>query len=342
MASAAQKSIKSISYAKYGYMFIAPFFIVYCIFQLWPLINTFRLSFYGNGKTLETFVGLKNFQNILFGSETSIPAQANHEEFFNYFQNTIIIWLGNFVPQIILSLLLAVWLTDAKLKIPGKGFFKVIMYMPNIITAASVSALFLVLFGDGKYGAINSLLLSKEMIVEPIRFITDKTNSRILVMFIQTWMWFGNTMIMLMSGIMGINPSLFEAANIDGANSFQIFRKVTLPLLRPIMVYTLITSMIGGLQMFDIPYLLHTGNTLVPHIQTAAVFVYEKFHKTPYSPSYGYSAAASVILFFITGILGIFVFYFNRDKDEAERKKKLKKLKKQAKMRNKGLGGLDL
>nr|WP_276695507.1 sugar ABC transporter permease [Ruminococcus champanellensis] len=342
MASAAQKSIKSISYAKYGYMFIAPFFIVYCIFQLWPLINTFRLSFYGNGKTLETFVGLKNFQNILFGSETSIPAQAIHEEFFNYFQNTIIIWLGNFVPQIILSLLLAVWFTDAKLKIPGKGFFKVIMYMPNIITAASVSALFLVLFGDGKYGAINSLLLSKEMIVEPIRFITDKTNSRILVMFIQTWMWFGNTMIMLMSGIMGINPSLFEAANIDGANSFQIFRKVTLPLLRPIMVYTLITSMIGGLQMFDIPYLLHTGNTLVPHIQTAAVFVYEKFHKTPYSPSYGYSAAASVILFFITGILGIFVFYFNRDKDEAERKKKLKKLKKQAKMRNKGFGGLDL
>ena len=318
MASAAQKSIKSISYAKYGYMFIAPFFIVYCIFQLWPLINTFRLSFYGNGKTLETFVGLKNFQNILFGSETSIPAQAIHEEFFNYFQNTIIIWLGNFVPQIILSLLLAVWFTDAKLKIPGKGFFKVIMYMPNIITAASVSALFLVLFGDGKYGAINSLLLSKEMIVEPIRFITDKTNSRILVMFIQTWMWFGNTMIMLMSGIMGINPSLFEAANIDGANSFQIFRKVTLPLLRPIMVYTLITSMIGGLQMFDIPYLLHTGNTLVPHIQTAAVFVYEKFHKTPYSPSYGYSAAASVILFFITGILGIFVFFFNRDKDEAE------------------------
>lgn len=342
MASAAQKSIKSISYAKYGYMFIAPFFIVYCIFQLWPLINTFRLSFYGNGKTLETFVGLKNFQNILFGSETSIPAQAIHEEFFNYFQNTIIIWLGNFVPQIILSLLLAVWFTDAKLKIPGKGFFKVIMYMPNIITAASVSALFLVLFGDGKYGAINSLLLSKEVITEPIRFITDKTNSRILVMFIQTWMWFGNTMIMLMSGIMGINPSLFEAANIDGANSFQIFRKVTLPLLRPIMVYTLITSMIGGLQMFDIPYLLHTGNTLVPHIQTAAVFVYEKFHKTPYSPSYGYSAAASVILFFITGILGIFVFFFNRDKDEAERKKKLKKLKKQAKMRNKGFGGLDL
>ncbi|MED9892452.1 carbohydrate ABC transporter permease [Ruminococcus champanellensis] len=306
------------------------------------MINTFRLSFYGNGKTLETFVGLKNFQNILFGSETSIPAQAIHEEFFNYFQNTIIIWLGNFVPQIILSLLLAVWFTDAKLKIPGKGFFKVIMYMPNIITAASVSALFLVLFGDGKYGAINSLLLSKEMIVEPIRFITDKTNSRILVMFIQTWMWFGNTMIMLMSGIMGINPSLFEAANIDGANSFQIFRKVTLPLLRPIMVYTLITSMIGGLQMFDIPYLLHTGNTLVPHIQTAAVFVYEKFHKTPYSPSYGYSAAASVILFFITGILGIFVFFFNRDKDEAEQKKKLKKLKKQAKMRNKGFGGLDL
>ena len=278
------------------------------------MINTFRLSFYGNGKTLETFVGLKNFQNILFGSETSIPAQAIHEEFFNYFQNTIIIWLGNFVPQIILSLLLAVWFTDAKLKIPGKGFFKVIMYMPNIITAASVSALFLVLFGDGKYGAINSLLLSKEMIVEPIRFITDKTNSRILVMFIQTWMWFGNTMIMLMSGIMGINPSLFEAANIDGANSFQIFRKVTLPLLRPIMVYTLITSMIGGLQMFDVPQIL-TNGTGQPTQTTMTLIMY--LNKHLFSKNYGMGGALSVVMFIITGILSLIVFKAFAQKKEA-------------------------
>ena len=321
MASAAQKSIKSISYAKYGYMFIAPFFIVYCIFQLWPLINTFRLSFYGNGKTLETFVGLKNFQNILFGSETSIPAQAIHEEFFNYFQNTIIIWLGNFVPQIILSLLLAVWFTDAKLKIPGKGFFKVIMYMPNIITAASVSALFLVLFGDGKYGAINSLLLSKEMIVEPIRFITDKTNSRILVMFIQSWMWFGNTMLLLLSGIFGIDPSIYEAAEIDGSSGSNTFFRITMPILKPIFIYVFITSMIGGLQMFDIPYLLHEGTTVRPALKTSAVFIYENF-KTVHN--YGYSAATSMILFVITAALGIIVYKFNNDSTAPSKKRKAK------------------
>ena len=93
-------------------------------------------------------------------------------------------------------------------------------------------------------------------------------------MFIQTWMWFGNTMIMLMSGIQGINPSLFEAASIDGATSGQVFRKITLPLLSPILAYTLVTSMIGGLQMFDIPYLYHKDpNKVKDHLKTVAVII---------------------------------------------------------------------
>lgn len=124
MASAAQKSIKSISYAKYGYMFIAPFFIVYCIFQLWPLINTFRLSFYGNGKTLETFVGLKNFQNILFGSETSIPAQAIHEEFFNYSRTPLSSGWATLFPR---SFCLCCWLFGLQmpsLKFPERDFLR--------------------------------------------------------------------------------------------------------------------------------------------------------------------------------------------------------------------------
>lgn len=341
MASAAQRRIKSISYAKYGYMFIAPFFIIYVIFQLWPLINTFRLSFYGNASTLDEMVGLQNFQQILFGTGNK-TAIAVHEDFILSMKNTVILWFGNFIPQIFLSLLLAVWFTEAKLKIVGKGFFKVVMYMPNIITAASVASLFLMLFNDSPYGVANSILMDAGYLSEPFKFVTDATSARILVMFIQTWMWFGNTMIMLMSGIMGISPSLFEAASIDGANSRQVFTKITFPLLQPIMVYTLITSMIGGFQMFDIPYLFHKGVTLNPNIQTVAVFVYQKFHKVANSPSYGHSAAASVILFAITGALGAIVFYMNRDKDEIEQKKKRKQLIKQAKMKNKGLGGLDL
>lgn len=324
---------KSISYAKYGYFFILPFFLVYAFFMLYPLINTFVLSFFGNGRAnQDTFVGFQNFQYILAGG--SRPAKAIHEEFVLSMKNTVILWIGNFIPQIALSLLLAVWFTDAKLKIKGQGFFKVVMYMPNIITATSVCALFLSIFGNTKYGAINSFMLSNGFISEAVNFVTGETSSRVIVMFVQTWMWFGNTMILLMSGIMGINPSLFEAAAIDGANSGQIFFRITLPVLRPIFIYVLITSMIGGLQMFDIPYLFHEDpNTIRPSLQTVAVFIYKHFHAT--DPNYGYSAASSVILFFITSVLGSVTFAMNNSSKD---KKKNKINRQQAKAR-KQLGG---
>ena len=146
---------------------------------------------------------------------------------------------------------------------------------------------------------------------DPVSFEASAVWSRGIVMFIQTWLWFGNTMIMMMSGIMGINPSLFEAAAIDGASSGQVLRKVTLPLLRPMVVYTLITSMIGGLQMFDIPYLYHTGaGKINVNLRTVAVFVYEQFRAGAkvHQPDYGIAGAASVILFIITAALGILVF----------------------------------
>ena len=114
-------------------------------------------------------------------------------------------------------------------------------------------------------------------------------------------MWFGNTTILLMAGMMGIDTSLFEAAEVDGATSMQVFFKITLPLLRPILVYVLITSLIGGLQLFDVPQILTTGTgdpmrssmTLIKHL---------------YSKNYGMAGALSVVLFFITGVLSLVVF----------------------------------
>jgi len=342
MASAAQRNIRSVSYAKYGYFFILPFFLVYCFFQLWPLINTFILSVYGNGKAFNEFIGLGNYQALLFGTGMGRASSAIQETFFQTLGNTFIVWIGNFIPQIAISLALAVWFTDAKLKIPGKGFFKVIMYMPNIITAASVAALFLKLFDDSKYGVVNNLFISWGLIDEPIKFITGEWESRGMIMFIQAWMWFGNTMIMLMSGIMGLNPSLFEAANIDGASSGQVFRKITLPLLRPIMLYTLITSMIGGLQMFDIPYMYIKGTQRNEYTKTVAVFIYEHFREKMPNPNYGFSGAASIILFLITIGLGSITFFMNRDKDEAARKKERKAAAKKLKAQQKGLGGIEI
>ena len=346
MASAAQRRIKSISYAKYGYMFIAPFFLVYCFFQVWPLIQTFILSFQGNGADAGNFVGFDNYGIILFGSGEGMGrrAAAMQDLFLTSFKNTIILWFGNFIPQILLSLLLAVWFTDSKLHIPGVGFFKVVMYLPNIITAVSVAALFMRFISNSQLSAVNTLLMLNGG--DPVSFEASAAWSRGIVMFIQTWLWFGNTMIMMMSGIMGINPSLFEAAAIDGTSSGQVLRKVTLPLLRPMVVYTLITSMIGGLQMFDIPYLYHTGaGKINANLRTVAVFVYEQFRAGAkvHQPDYGIAGAASVILFIITAALGILVFRMNRDEDEhrkkQERKALVKEYKRQQKLaKNGGLG----
>lgn len=336
MRSSAQNKIRSISYAKYGYMFILPFFIIYFIFQLFPLFNTFKLSLYGNGDAAaNTFVGLQNFSDLITG-DGNLTVVAQHKNVIRVFQNTIILWFGNFIPQLALSLLLAVWFTDINLKIKGKTFFKIIMYLPNIVTAASVAALFLMLFSKTKYGPINSMLMNIGM-EKPIDFVRNEWNSRFVIMFAQTWMWFGNTMIMLMAAIMGISPSLFEAADIDGANSRQVFTRITVPLLRPMVIYVMITSMIGGLQMWDLPYLYKEGTTYNRYTETIAVYIYNHFHNVPHN--YGYSAAASVLLFIVTAALGSICFIMNIDKDAVARKKQIKEAKKQMKMQRKSSFG---
>ena len=326
MANTSSKRVRSISYAKYGYLFILPF-------QIYPLANTFYLSTQSNGSTQTEFVGLDNFEALLVGENGTVSYgdnagnkggrawKAAHSDFTRVMGNTIILWVGNFIPQILISLVLAAWFTNSLLKIKGKSVYKILMYLPNIITAASSAALFVMLFSGTELGAINNLLLKMKLIDAPIPFVTGVSQSRVMIMIIQTWMWYGNTTIMLMSGIMGINGSLFEAASIDGATMTQQFFRITLPLLRPIMLYTVVTSMIGGLQMFDMPYLYKNGTTVTRHVETVAVYIYNHFHSAV-SPNYGYSAAASVLLFILTGVLGAFAFAMNRDKDQKHQKRK--------------------
>ena len=319
---ATKKKHKLVSYAKYGYIFIAPFFLTYAFFMIYPLINTIILSFQGNGNTLGQWVGFDNYKYLLAGDPSSQFSQGAgmHKDFLNCLGNTFILWFGNFFIQIILSLLLAVWFSDTRIKVKGTGFFKVVMYMPNIITAASVSAMFLMLFANNKYGAVNSLLLNLGWITEAFGFTNNVLSARILVMLIQSWMWFGNTMLLLLSGIYGIDPSIYEAAEIDGSSGANTFFRITMPILKPIFIYVFITSMIGGLQMFDIPYLLHEGKSINSSLKTVAVFIYDNFHQSP--SNYGFSAAASVLLFIITLILGLIIYRFNTDSTAPVKKRK--------------------
>ena len=296
---------KSISYAKYGYLFSLPFVIAYLVFHLYPTVYTAILGFTdckGLGNTNWHFLKddiWKNFRTIL-----------NNATFKTSLKNTVVLWIMNFFPQITLALLLTAWFTSKRNTIKGLGFFNVVFYMPNIITAASVAILFNVLFGYPK-GPVNDILVSLGLRSEAFFFTNSATASRWIIAFIQFWMWYGYTMIILISGVLGINPEIYEAAEIDGANDWQTFWQITIPNLRTILTYTLITSMIGGLNMYDMSKMFNNGNPNNSTL-TTSVFIYNQAFAGSYM--YNRAAAASMIMFVIIAFFSIIVFYLMRDR----------------------------
>ena len=282
---------------RWGYIFLIPFLLVFIIFQLIPLASTIYNSFFENymsglNHIGPKFIGFANFQKLLSG-----------HELLKYTGNTMIMWVLGFVPQIIVSLLLAAWFTDPSLRLKGQRFFKTVIYLPNLIMAAAFAMLFFTLFADT--GPINSILQSIGIISKPYQFMSHAGAVRGLVALMNFLMWFGNTTILLMAGMMGIDTSLFEAAEVDGATANQIFWKITLPLLKPIFIYVLITSLIGGLQMFDVPQIL-TNGTGDPVRSSMTLIMW--LNKHLYSRNYGMAGALSVLLLIITGILSLIVF----------------------------------
>lgn len=290
------KKPRGVSYAKWGYIFIAPFFITFFIFNFIPLISTFYYSFFeifrdGLKQIGPNFIGLENYKSLL---GTDLP---------KFLSNTLIIWLMGFIPQICVSLLLASWFTNLRLRLKAQGFFKTVIYMPNLIMATAFAMLFFTLFADN--GPVNSILVSVGILEAPYRFLANVWSTRGLIALMNFLMWYGNTTILLMAAIMGVDTSLFEAAEIDGATSGQMFRKITLPLIKPILLYVMITSLIGGLQMFDVPQILTNGNGN-PNRTSMTIIMY--LNKHLYSKNYGMGGAISVILFIISGLLSLLVF----------------------------------
>jgi ABC-type sugar transport system permease subunit len=291
-----------------AYMFLAPFIIGFLIFGLYSVINTFTLSF--TDTTLMSgashFVGVDNFKR-LFADEVFMRALGN----------TWLIWLLNFIPQIGIALLLSVLFTSARLKIRAVGTWRAIFFLPNLLMPAAVAALFNALFAY--YGPANQFLVRAGFLSEAMRFLESITVTRGLVVFIQWWTWFGQTMIIVMAGMTSIPISLYEAAMVDGASVWQMFRKITLPLLRPILIFVFVTSLVGGMQMFDIPFLLTDGRgSPLSSIQTNNILMYMKF-----ASSKGHIGAASsvgVLVFIMTCISALGIFYFLRDRDMGDAK----------------------
>ena len=299
-----------VSYAKWGYIFILPFFITYFIFTLTPQIMTIYNSFFENYRNGlkqigPNFVGLRNYVALF------TPDKSGTVGMLKYFGNTLILWVMGAVPQVVIALLLAVFFTSYRLNIKGQQFFKTVIYMPNLIMAAAFSMLFFTLFST--VGPVNQILLAHGIVEKSVNFLGLKVSVRILISLMNFLMWFGNTTILLMAGIQGIDQNMFEAAEIDGANSLQVFFRVTLPLLAPILIYTVITAMIGGLQMFDVPQVLTNGKGTPDRASMTMVMYLNNYLGT--SKNYGMAGAISVIIFIITGILSLIVFRTLTKKD---------------------------
>jgi len=283
----------------WGYLFISPFFIVFIVFSLYPIISTFVMSFQKwDGLMPSVSIGFKNFQRLI-----------SDKVFFLSMWNTLRIWIVNFIPQILVALILSAVFTFNRLR--GMKFFRAAFYLPNLITAASVGLLFSLLL-NGDRSVINSILVKLGVQGAPFGFFNSTIFTSSIVSYIQWWMWFGYTTIIVMAGMSTIDTLVYEAAKVDGATKVQTFIRITIPLIRQTIIYLTITSIIGGMQLFDVPATL-TGGLGDPQksILTTSMYLYNQAFK---SHNFGYASTISVGLFFTIVILSIISYRFMRQK----------------------------
>ena len=315
-AVAAEKKRKRKNVNNTAYLFIAPFVIVFLIFSVYPVLRTLQMSFtdykgYGN----MTFVGLKNYIRVF-----------QDKYFWKSLLHTLNIWILNIVLQLGLAFLLTVIFNDMKYKMRGLSIFRALFYLPNIIACTSVAFLFQTLL-DWRFGTLNQMLMKMHLIKAPIDWLgavetkeflgisyTSSLAPHVLAVIL-AWMWFGNSFIMLMAGVQEIPKDYFEAAAIDGAGRWKIFFKITLPLLKPILLYVSITSLIGGLQMFDLPFLMCGGTTGNPQntTQTMVMYMYKFGFETR---QVGYASAIAYVLFAMILVVSVLQFKFVTRKED--------------------------
>jgi len=309
MAKPVSKRSKVTAYNRWGYVFVAPFVIVFLIFSVYPVLRTLYLSFTDLKVMGDAhWIWFKNYKRVV-----------TDKFFWIALWNTVRIWIVNIVLQLGLAFLLMMVFSDTKYKMRGLGVFRVVYYLPNLIAATSIAFLFNTLL-DWRYGTVNIMLNSIAKFFHgsytPIDWIGSPSTAGTTIAVIQAWMWFGNSFIMLMAGVQGISRDYFEAAAIDGANRWTVFGKITLPLLRPIMMYVAITSLIGGLQMFDLPFLMAQPTSgAYAKVQTVMMYLY-KFGFTTGTTQTGYASAVAYMLFLIIMMVtAVQLKFFNRRGD---------------------------
>ena len=293
------------------YVFILPFVLTVILFWVFPIANGVLLSFQDVLK--DKWVGMNNYKRLL--SDTYFRKAVWNS--FKYMVGTLVLLIP--FPMLFASML------NSKL-MKAKGFFKSVYFIPALTSVVVVGTIFRLMFGEMDTALANQIL--NFFGHSSIKWLKGEWTGYFALLLVACWRWTGVNILYFLAGLQNISTDLYEAASIDGATSGQVFFKITLPLLMPILLYVAITSLIGGLQMFDVPQIITSGSGK-PQMSCMTLIMYLNRVIGQGSKNYGLGGAISVVIFIITGALSMIVF--KSMINTGDKPKKAKKVKGAAK-----------
>ncbi|WP_372451258.1 carbohydrate ABC transporter permease [Clostridium estertheticum] len=285
-----KKSKLNKNYDRTGWLFTIPSILIIISFVFYPMIKALITSLEsGMGNNLK-FVGIANYTRLF-----------TDDIFKKAVTNTLIYLVVQVPIMILLALFISVILNDKNLKF--KGFFRTAIFLPCVTSLVAYSVIFKSLFSSD--GLMNNLLLSIHLITSPIEWITSPFWAKITIIIAITWRWTGYNMIFYLAGLQNIDPSIYEAAKIDGATGVKQFFHITVPLLKPIILFTTVMSTTGTLQLFDEVMNITKGGPGNAST-TISQYIYNLSFK--YSPNFGYAAAVSFTIVIMIAVLSLIQF----------------------------------
>lgn len=275
------------------YFFVGPALLLFLAFTIYPIIASFLLSFQTNVGGVYTFSGFTNYTRLF-----SDPL------FYKAMQNTFIILLVQVPVMLFFAVILSVFLNSALLSM--KGFYRVAFFTPAITSLVAASVIFVLLLNTD-YGLINYLLVSMGM--ERVDWLTDPVWAKVSLIAVTTWRWTGYNMVIILAGLQNVPHTLYEAASIDGAGAIRKFFYITIPQLKPVLLFTFILSTIGTFQLFDEPYNLTGGG---PNNATLTITYYLYNQGFSYF-DFGYASAIAYIIVLFIAVFSWIQFKVVRD-----------------------------
>jgi lactose/L-arabinose transport system permease protein len=282
-----------------GWLFVSAALILIAVFMIYPILYSIWMSMHsGKGMALK-FAGFYNFARL-----------AKDPVFLTALKNTLVLLVVQVPIMLGLALVLATMLNDATLKF--KGLFRTAIFLPCVTSLVASSVLFRSMFAPD--GIINEALQAAWIIDQPIPWATDPFWAKMMIVIAVTWRWTGYNMIFYLAALQNIDKSIYEAARIDGINARGRLLYLTIPMLKPVILFTTVTSTIGTLQLFDeVQNIIANPGSPGNATLTLSLYIYQLVFK--FMPQYGYAATVSWVIVVLVVLISAVQFFLAREKD---------------------------